>query len=164
MIGVFPKSSCESPAFAMTHSPKQPLPPVPSWLRWFVNDTIRGVIDRYSSAPIGCHYFYDADLDVWEISLFISRTEVSGGACDGKPVDSGLQIDIQAICSAFDSAPSAHWQAEKIDDDDELGNHLSFEGIARGFRVWLRILQKSPDWIGPGRLVHAKCGSIEDIW
>lgn len=148
----------------MTDRPKQPLLPSPAWLRWFVNDAMRGVIDRHTTAPIGCHYFHDKDLDVWEVSLFVSRTEVCGGSADGKQVPSGLQIDIRAVSSAFDTAPSAYWQAEKISLDDELGNHLSFEGIARGFRVWLRILQDPPQWTGPGRLVHSQSGSIEDLW
>ena len=150
--------------FVMTDLPRQQLQPSPAWLRWFVNDAMRGIVDRYTTAPIGCHYFHDKDLDVWEISLFVSRTEICGGSADGKQVPSGLQIDIAAVCSAFDSAPSAHWQAEKICHDDELGSHLSFEGVARGFSVWLRILQDPPHWTGPGRLVHASCGTIEDVW
>jgi hypothetical protein len=136
----------------------------PAWLRWFVNDAVRGIVDRHVTAPIGCHFFHDSEADVWEVSLFVSRTEVCGGPADGKQVPSGLQIDISAVCSAFDTSPAIYWQAEKIAEDDELGNHLSFEGMARGFSVWLRILQNPPDWIGPGRLVHAQNGSIEDVW
>jgi len=136
----------------------------PAWLRWFVNDAVRGIVDRQVTAPIGCHFYHDADTNVWEVSLFISRTEVCGGPADGKLVPSGLQIDIMAVCSAFDSPPAVYWQAEKISHDDELGNHLSLEGIARGFGVWLRILQNPPEWTGPGRVVHAATGNVEDVW
>jgi hypothetical protein len=136
----------------------------PSWLRWFVNDAVRGVVDRHVTAPIGCHFFHDTELDAWEVSLFVSRTEVCGGSADGRQVPSGLQIDILAVCAAFDSPPAIYWQAEKIAHDDELGNHLSFEGVVRGSNVWLRILQNAPDWAGPGRLVHANTGNIEDVW
>lgn len=136
----------------------------PAWLRWFVNDAVRGIVDGHVTAPIGCHFFHERNADVWEVSLFVSRTEVCGGPADGKRVPTGLQIDITAVCAAFDSAPTIYWQAEKISHDDDLGNHLSFEGIARGFGVWLRILQNAPEWIGPGRLVHAQSGNIEDIW
>ena len=94
-------------------SPKDLSPP--AWLRWFVNDTVRGSVDRQ-------------------------------------------------VCAAFDSAPAVYWQAEKLSHDDDLGNHLSFEGTARGFNVWLRILQNPPDWAGPGRRVHASSGNVEDVW
>ena len=136
----------------------------PAWLRWFVSDAIRGIVERQLTAPIGCHFFHDQESDIWEISLFVSRTEVCGGRADGKQVPSGLQVDIRAVCSAFDFPPAAHWQAEKISHEDELGSHLSFEGNARGYCVWLRILQNSPDWTSPGRLINAQTGSIEDVW
>lgn len=147
----------------MTVSSELPANP-PAWLRWFVNDVIRGVIDRTVAAPFGCHFFHDKEADVWEVSLFVSRTEVFGGPADGKQVPSGLQIDISTVSAAFDSLPAMFWQAEPICDDDELGNHLSFEGTARGFSIWLRILQHAPEWIGPGRLVHARSGQVEDVW
>lgn len=136
----------------------------PAWLRWFVNDAVRGIMDRHVAAPVGCHFFHDRDSDVWEVSLFLSRTEVYGGAADGKQVPGGLQIDVAAVTAAFDSAPAIYWQAERFSSEDELGNHLSFEGFARGFQVWLRILQSPPEWAGPGRLVHAESGRIENIW
>ncbi len=143
-------------------SQQQSIPP--AWLRWFVNDAVRGIVDRQVTAPVGCHFYHDGESDVWEISLFVSRTEVCGGSADGKQVPSGLQIDIPAVCAAFDSPPATYWQSEKIADDDELGNHLSFEGIARGFSVWLRMMQHPPEWTCPGRLIHAESGEIEDVW
>ena len=136
----------------------------PAWLRWFVNDAIRGIVDRQVVAPVGCHYFHDLDADVWEISLFVSRTEVCGGPADGRTVPTGLQIDIAAVCVAFDSPPVTYWQAERIADNDDLGNHLSFEGVARGVFVWLRIMQHPPDWTAPGRLLFAGSGRLEDVW
>ena len=136
----------------------------PAWLRWFVNDAIRGIVDRHVAAPVGCHYFRDTVEQVWEISLFLSSTEVCGGALDGKHVPGGLQIDVMQVAEAFDHAPVVNWQSEKFASDDELGNHLSFEGVARGIKVWLRILQSAPAWAGPGRLVFAENGKVEDIW
>lgn len=136
----------------------------PAWLSRFVNDAIRGLIDCQAAAPVGCHYFRDTVEQVWEISLFLSTTEVYGGALDGKCVPAGLQIDVMQIAAAFDAPPAVHWQSEKFASDDELGNHLSFEGVARGVKVWLRILQSAPEWAGPGRLVFAESGKVEDIW
>ncbi len=136
----------------------------PAWLRWFVNDAIRGILDRHAAAPVGCHYYRDAIEQVWEISLFLSATEVYGGPLDGKHVPGGLQIDVMEVAAAFDEPPAIHWQSEKFASDDELGNHLSFEGVARGVKVWLRILQTAPEWASPGRLVFAENGKVADIW
>lgn len=136
----------------------------PAWIRWFINDAVDGIVDRQSAAPIGCHYFHDRTLNVWEISLFLARTEVFGGASDGRRVPSGLQIDVDAVSSAFDAAPKIYWQSEKFSSDDELGNHLSFEGSARGYHVWLRILESPPDWAGTGRFVYAESGQVKDLW
>lgn len=136
----------------------------PSWLRWFVNDASRGIIDLLSAAPVGCHFFHDQELDIWEVTLFVSKTEVVGGPMDGNTIPSGLQVDICQVHKAFDSEPATFWQSEAVQQDDQLGNHLSFEGVARGHRVWLRIVHHPPEGIGPGRLMHAGQGVIEDLW
>jgi hypothetical protein len=136
----------------------------PAWLRWFVNDAIRGIVDPQVAAPVGCHYFRDTIEQVWEISVFLSATEVFGGALDGKHVPGGLQVNVMQVAEAFDSPPVVHWQSEKFASDDQLGNHLSFEGVARGVKIWLRILQSAPEWAGPGRLFFAESGRVEDIW
>lgn len=136
----------------------------PTWLRWFVNDCARGLSHRGFTAPIGCHYFYDQATETWEISLFVSRTEICGGASDGKRVPSGLGVDVMAVSAAFDVPPLVYWQAEKLSKEDELGTHLSFEGTARGLKVWLRVLQHAPEWTSAGRLVHSDTGDVEDLW
>jgi len=136
----------------------------PSWLRWFVNDVTRGVLDRSVQPPLGCHFFFDDSTDTWEVTLFVSRTEVIGGPLDGSEVPNGLQFDVAAVTAAFDSPPSIHWQVGQLAEDDELGSHMSFEGVARGQRVWLRMKQEAPAWAGPGRLLHAADGTLEELW
>jgi hypothetical protein len=136
----------------------------PTWLRWFVNDVIQGFVDNSVTAPLGCHVYQDPDLDTWEVTLFVSRTELWSGAHDGRSIPAPFQIDIFSVCAAFDTLPFIHWQAEKLAADDELGNHLSFEGVARGVKVWLRILRDAPEWADAGRLVHAVTGQIQDTW
>jgi hypothetical protein len=136
----------------------------PPWLRWFVNDVTRGIIDRHILAPLGCHTFHDDQTNTWEVTLFASRTEVVGGPRDGSQIPDGLQFDVTAAIAAFDSPPQVHWQVGLVADDDELGTHLSFEGLARGHNVWLRIKEESPEWAGAGRLLHAADGTMEDLW
>lgn len=144
----------------------QEVPPSnpPAWLRWFVNDAIRGVMHRSDSAPIGCHFYFDSENTVWEVTLFVSRSEVLGGAWDGEPVPTGLEVDILKVSAAFDRQPAVFWQAERVLAEDELGSHLSFEGISRGNQVWLRVLQTPPSWAGVGRLLHASTGEFENLW
>ena len=131
----------------------------PDWLRLFVDEALPGLLD---ATLIGCHYFHNVPADEWEVSLFELPTEICGGPADGMQVPSNLRIDIAAVALAFDSPPRIYWQVERICDDDELGNHLSFEGITGGFSVWLRILRNSPSEFGPGRRVHAPAGTVED--
>ncbi len=136
----------------------------PSWLRWFVNDAIRGIMHGEDSAPVGCHFYLDREHDLWEVTLFVGRSEVLGGAWDGKVVPVGLEVDVTRVAAAFDTPPDILWQAEKVTPADELGAHISFEGVTRGNNVWLRILQDAPDWAGVGRLLHASTGQFEDLW
>ena len=138
--------------------------PPPAWLRWFVSDASKGILDRGNVAPVGCHHYFDTESGVWEISLFVSDTEIVGGPCDGKLISSGLQVDILKVSEAFDAPPAVYWQSEALEEDDQLGNHLSLEGAARGNPVWLRILHQAPRWAGPGRLLHAVRGIMEELW
>lgn len=144
----------------------QEIPPSnpPSWLRWFVNDVVRGIMHREDSAPVGCHFYYDEENTTWEVTLFVSRSEVLGGAWDGKVVPAGLEVDIVKVSAAFDRPPAIFWQAERVLPEDELGPHLSFEGHSHNNQVWLRVLQTAPSWAGVGRLLHAATGEFENIW
>lgn len=147
----------------MTHTERSGKVP-PPWLRWFINDASKGIVDHGTIGPIGCHYFFDEQLSTWEISLFVAHTEVIGGPLDGSLIATGLQVDLVRIKAAFDSEPATYWQSEKIADDDQLGNHVSMEGIARGNAVWLRILHEPPAFAGPGQLFHPGQGLMENLW
>ncbi len=136
----------------------------PAWLRWLANDAARGILSDAFQAPIGCHFFHDADRDEWEVTIFVSSTEVVGGPKDGTVLPSQIQLDIVQVMQIFDDVPQIYWQSDAVGPDDELGQHVSFEGSARGHLVWLRILQRPPQWAGPGRLLHAHTGSLENLW
>jgi len=136
----------------------------PSWLRWFANDSARAIIDNAAHAPIGCHFHFNPDHEEWEIVVFVSNTEVSGGAQDGTTVPFPVHLDICRVSDLFDDPPSIHWQSADVPDVGCVGQHVSFEGTVRGNRVWLRVLAQAPDEVGPGRLVHAFTGQLEDLW
>ncbi len=144
--------------------PKESIASAPPWLRWFVTDVTRAFMDMAALAPLGCHYFHDEVHKTWEVTLFVSRTEIVGGPQDGQSFRSEMTVDLGRVFEAFDQPPSSWWQSDSVADDDQLGNHLSFLGNARGHHVWLRILHDSPTGIGPGRLTHAAGNVVEDIW
>ena len=136
----------------------------PSWLRWFGNDVTRAIVDNDSHAPVGCHYYCNLEQDEWEIAIFVSATEVVGGPRDGTTLPFPIQLDVSDVTDAFDEPPRIHWQATGFSGDEDLGPYVSFEGIARGKKVWLRILAEAPLQAGPGRLLHAATGQLEDLW
>ena len=135
-----------------------------AWLRCLSNDAARGIIADEHHAPIGCHYYQNPENSEWEVSVFVSATEVVGGPMDGKQLPHQLQLDIGHVMGLFDEAPRVYWQSDSIAEDDELSQHISFEGTARGHKVWLRILKESPHGTGPGRLLHTQSGEMETLW
>lgn len=136
----------------------------PAWLRWFANDAARSILETASHAPIGCHYHYAEECDEWEVAVFVSATEVVGGPRDGTIVPCRMQIDVAHLIALFDIQPKIYWQTGVHQDEDETGQHLSMEGSVRGHLVWLRVLAQAPSQAGPGRLLHALTGELEDLW
>lgn len=136
----------------------------PSWLRWLSNDAARGIIADEHHAPIGCHFFRNPENDEWEVSIFVSSTEVVGGPMDGRKIPLQVQLDVVHVMNLFDETPNVYWQSDAIAEDDELAQHISFEGQARGHRIWLRILKDAPEGTGPGRLLHTQSGEMETLW
>ncbi len=136
----------------------------PAWLRSFANDAARAILDTSEHAPIGCHYHCAHERDEWEVTVFISDTEVVGGARDGTLVPYPIQLDVSQAIELFDEIPKIHWETGAIREDEDLVQHMSFEGSVRGHYVWLRILAQAPRQAGPGRLLHASTGELEDLW
>lgn len=136
----------------------------PAWLRWFANDAARSILDTPLHAPIGCHYHYEEERDEWEVSIFVSDTEVVGGPRDGTLVPCRIQLDISQATSLFDESPRVYWQAGMVHEPEDVEQHVSFEGSVRGHAVWLRVLAQAPEQAGPGRLLHAATGELEDLW
>ncbi|MEZ6126578.1 MAG: hypothetical protein R3C49_25935 [Planctomycetaceae bacterium] len=136
----------------------------PAWLRWLSNDAARAIVADEAHAPIGCHFFRNPENGEWEVSIFVSSTEVVGGPMDGRRLPLQLRLNIVHVMNLFDCTPAVFWQSDPIADDDELAQHISFEGTARGHRLWLRFLKESPEGTGPGRLLHSQNGRMENLW
>jgi hypothetical protein len=136
----------------------------PAWLRWFANEGAQAILDTEVHAPIGCHYHYSEESREWEVTVFVSDTEVVGGPNDGTLVPYHVQVNLSHAIGLFDAPPKVHWLAGADRDDADLDQHVSLEGQTKGHQVWLRILAQAPRQAGPGRLLHASTGELEDIW
>jgi hypothetical protein len=136
----------------------------PVWLRWFANEAAQAILDTAVHAPIGCHYHYGEERSEWEVTVFVSDTEVVGGPRDGTLVPCRIQVDLSHALGLFDEMPRVHWLAGAVREDEDLDQHVSLEGQVRGHHVWLRVLAQAPQQAGPGRLLYASTGTLEDLW
>ncbi len=136
----------------------------PAWLRWFANDAARAILDSASHAPIGCHYHFGEEHHEWEVTVFVSDTEVVGGPRDGTLVPCSVQVDVSHAVGLFDDVPKIYWQSGVVQKGGHTDQYVSLEGPVRGHQVWLRVLAQAPQQAGAGRLLHASTGELEDLW
>ena len=60
----------------------------PDWLGEFADLATRAFHSQIPIAPVGCHFHRndEAESPQWEVTLFVSSTEIFGGALDGQSV------------------------------------------------------------------------------
>ena len=134
----------------------------PGWLASFVNAVTANIHSHDVLSPLGCHFQQVSD--IWEVTVFASRTEIVGGPQDGLLYDSGFSIDIDGVQKVFSEIDSISWQAQSLGDTDELGSHLSVEGVYENKQIWLRITAMAPQRFGVGRRALVNQEKIEEIW
>jgi hypothetical protein len=113
----------------------------PEWVDRLVQE-LSGLFHYHSENPLGCHW-HQAE-EVWEISVFMLRLEVLGGARDGENVALPFHLDLQGLPGILESVESLSWQSTRLGDSDDLGQHISLTGTYAGQSVWLRILAEPP--------------------
>ena len=138
--------------------------PPPTWLAELANRVATEMYPIDVMSPIGCHYFYSDESSQWDLTLFAADTEVVGGARDGSRSPSKFNLDLSHLNTMFSKITNFHWQALPMGPNDDLGPHVSVEGIFRGQRVWLRILSQSPECFETGRKAKPYELSMEDVW
>lgn len=115
-----------------------------AWLSGLA-DAIAMTVAPLTTEPLpalDCHFTkYEG---VWEITLFTESTEVVGGPEDGSIRHSPLGVRVAEILDLFQSVSSCNWQTQAFGPEDDLGPHLSIEGLYKGRMVWLRILAAAP--------------------
>ena len=69
--------------------------------------------------------------------------------------------DLLKLLSADEAV---EWQTMSLGPDDELGAHVSLEGVCNGHAVWFRILSHPPRRFAAGRNLHIHSLRLEDVW
>jgi hypothetical protein len=80
----------------------------------------------------------------------ITPGEIVGGAQDGAVIVPGFSLDMQGLISAFEKVAVFHWRSQSFGPHDNLGPHVSIEGVYQGHEVWLQVLAEAPEDEEPG--------------
>ena len=136
------------------------------WLGELAALATRAFHSQSQLAPVGCHFHKNDEVTPtqWEVTLFVSSTEVYGGALDGQCAFSRFMVDLKDLMAVFDVVESCYWQAQTMTDDDQLGPHVGIEGLYQGHSVWLRITAQPPDQFEPGRVFDQVTNELQNRW
>ena len=138
------------------------MPNPPEWISSLANSVATCLEPIEPMPPLGCHYHQCET--AWEISIFPSQTEIVGGPDDGHQTAPRFQVDILAVANHFTEVHAMTWQSKSVGDEDQLGCHLSIEGIHSGESVSIRILKAAPDCFDPGRKAMTNHGYLIETW
>ncbi len=134
----------------------------PDWLRELM-ETLTACLEPVDPrAPIGCHHCEVKG--IWEVTLFVSRTEILGGEFDGEQIPGRFTLDVAAVLLTLDVVEKCWWQPLPAGGDDEVGPHLSILGRHAGEAVWIRIPSEQPRALESGRVANIHTGLIENRW
>ena len=137
---------------------------LPDWLPQLTSRFCSAFVDHPDAASIGCHHFFDEELQAWEITIFFGRLEIIGGAHDGERFIAGFCLDVTSLAAEFDHPPEIRWCGAAQFRTDDLGAHLSLEGLWHERRIWLRILSQPPAHLGAGSQLLAATGEFRNLW
>ncbi len=141
-------------------------PQPPRWLGELATLATQAIHSQSPLAPVGCHFHKNNEVapTQWEVTLFVSSTEIYGGARDGQCVFSRFMVDLRDLMAAFDVVENCYWQAQTMTEDDQLGPHVGVEGLFQGHSVWLRITAQSPSKFEPGRVFNQAANELQNRW
>lgn len=120
----------------------------PEWVRRFVVSVTDQMTSLNVEGELACHVYRNQSQNSgeWEITIFGEPVRM-GGRLAGFAVNPVYSVDALAVTALFDTPLSCRWQTAQIDSEDDLGTHLSIEGIQNGEAVWLRIVSQKPEAI-----------------
>ena len=138
------------------------MPSPPQWLQEFADAVAMQMEPVDLLGPVGCHFCVVEE--TWEITVFVSSTQIVGGRKDGVLRHSRFHVDLQAVTGLFSEIRSIAWQPLALAAEDDLGPHLAIEGSCRGNAVWLRILARAPKHFEAGRRAVVYDAAWEETW
>lgn len=141
-------------------------PQPPGWLSELANLATQAFHSQSPLAPVGCHFHKNDEVSPtqWEVTLFVSSTEVFGGAQDGQSSFSRFMVDLRDLMAIFDAVESCYWQAQPMAEDDQLGPHVGVEGQFQGHSIWLRITSHPPSEFEAGRVFDHAANELQNRW
>lgn len=136
--------------------------PPPAWLAALANEISLRILPVDPLAPIGCHYVLVDDC--WEVTLFVSASEVVGGEYDGERFASAFQFDLVGVDTHFDEVTAQGWQPIEFGEGDDVGPHIAIEGIRDGHQVWVRVAAFPPADFEAGRVFNMLKSTVHELW
>jgi hypothetical protein len=136
----------------------------PTWLEETTNRVAAQFRSADSLAPSGCHFYHDELRDLWEVTIFVSRTETLGGEFDGKLTNSRFSVDLMGLEAILSEVHCFSWQAVSMGEEDDLGPHLALEGLVGEHKIWLRIVGHPPRQFEAGRIADVYDNQFFDQW
>lgn len=129
---------------------------IPEWLQSFVHD-VAGRFEPFSGVARAGYECTQSD-GGWDVSIFLGKTELVGGALDGAAIPVNFRFDLQGMMSAFDDVGSVQWNAFPdccAYEDDVLDlSFVSAEGQVGGNRVHIQIHAGPPETVAPALKQH----------
>ncbi len=142
---------------------KHSLPHLP-WINELAEAVLARILPIDSLAPVGCHHFFNSETAQHEVTIFASKTEILGGADDGRQQDSPFCLDLKGLLTLFATVDEFVWQTTPVHEEDDLGAHISLEGTYRDKPVWLRILAEAPPQFENGRVFDTLSACVKNLW
>jgi hypothetical protein len=130
---------------------------LPEWLLSFVHN----VAERFEPFSGVARPGYECQQvdERWEVSVFLGKMELVGGAQDGAAVPVNFRFDLRGLMSIFDELTSIQWNAFPdccAYQDDVLDlSFISAEGLVGGQPVIVQIHAGPPETATPALRQHA---------
>jgi len=101
---------------------------------------VQNVIDEFRFK-----YYFNNDMDCWDIIMYPAPIELMGGARDGEIVSPPFSLDVGSLGSVFEKVDSMLWSALGSGPWDNEGQRIFVEGVYQGHKVCLRVLARPWD-------------------
>ncbi|MCP4658686.1 MAG: hypothetical protein GY856_25015 [bacterium] len=120
----------------------------PAWMESLIDVVLESIETHTLMGPLG--YRYGEDSGLWEILVYPTPVELSGGDVDGMIVSPGFSLDLEPLLAAFEQIADMRWSVYRYGLHGLDGPEISIEGVYEGNEIFLRILAEAPEDEEPG--------------